>query len=435
MRSAISTQQLRNESSEKDKEIAEMRRLITDLPTALRASACQVEDLQRELEQLRESNQAIQAEKSAIQAEKSALQQQLADQEAVTRTVTDENERQVGELMRLLQLMQQRDEDNKQLQTALHEQEHLAAQKQREANELQEEITRMASQLDDKERQLQQKEEELDGKKNTIEQQGSTIEQQGSTIEEQRRRMNVLRHEVQEKQTANERLARDLQRSESAVQELQQLQHQYDSVTLIHDDSLHMTGLKLGEGAYGEVGVGMWSGVGVAVKTFHEEPVRVDELNISFIRREVSVSSRVHHPNVVSICGAIIENEVPLRIVMELLEGSLKDVIKAALKSRYLSMREQVDVAVGCLCGVMYLHHLQPALLHGDIRSTNILISKTMQAKIGDLGSCRFSNESLSVGPLSPQYIAPERVVEGRAVTPRNTTQADMYSLGVTFVE
>ena len=196
------------------------------------------------MEQLRESNQAIQAEKSAIQAEKSALQQQLADQEAVTRTVTDENERQVGEVRRLLQLMQQRDEDNKQLQTALHEQEHLAAQKQREANELQEEITRMASQLDDNERQLQQKEEELDGKKNTI-------EQQGSTIEEQRRRMNVLRHEVQEKQTANERLARVLQRSESAVQELQQLQHQYDSVTLIHDDSLHMTGLKLGEGAYG----------------------------------------------------------------------------------------------------------------------------------------------------------------------------------------
>ena len=157
----------------------------------------------------------------------------------------------------------------------------------------------------------------------------------------------------------------------------------------------------------------MWSGVAVAVKTFHEDPVRVDELNISFIRREVSVSSRVHHPNVVSICGAIAENEVPLRIVMELLEGSLKDVIKAALKRRYLSMREQVDIAVGCLCGVMYLHQLQPALLHGDIRSTNILISKTMEAKIGDLGSCRFSNESLSVGPLSPQYIAPERVVEG----------------------
>ncbi|XP_062505724.1 uncharacterized protein LOC134182339 isoform X2 [Corticium candelabrum] len=300
------------------------------------ASACQVDDLQKELEQLRESNRAIQAEKSALQ-----LQQQ----------------------------------------------------QQQEINDMR------------------------------------------STIEELRRQIDVLRHEVQEKHTTNERLARDLQRSERAWQELQQLQHQYDSVIQIHDDSLHMTGLKLGEGAYGEVGVGMWSGVGVAVKTFYEEPVRVDDLNISFIRREVSVSSRVHHPNVVSICGAIIENEVPLRIIMELLEGSLKDVIRAALRSRYLSMREQVDIAVGCLCGVMYLHQLQPALLHGDIRSTNILISNTMEAKIGDLGSCHFSNESLSVGPLSPQYIAPERVVEGRAATPHNTTEADMYSLGVTLVE
>ena len=125
----------------------------------------------------------------------------------------------------------------------------------------------------------------------------------------------------------------------------------------------------------------MWSGLGVAVKTFRKEPVRVDELNISFIQREVSVSSRVHHPIVVFICGAIIANEVPLRIVMELLEGSLKDVIKAALKSRYLSTREQVDIAVGCLCGVIYLHQMQSALIHGDIRSTNILISKTMKPK------------------------------------------------------
>ena len=69
----------------------------------------------------------------AIHAEKSALQQQLADQEATTRAVTAENERQVGEIMRLLQLIQQCDEDNKQLQTEVYEHEDLAAQKQREA--------------------------------------------------------------------------------------------------------------------------------------------------------------------------------------------------------------------------------------------------------------------------------------------------------------
>ena len=182
------------------------------------------------MEQLRESNRAIQAEKSA-------LQQQLADQEAVTHTVIEENERQVGEVRRLLQVLQQCDEDIKQLQTAVHDQEHLAAQKQREANYLQQEITRMTSELDDKEGQLQQQGEELNDMR--------------STIEEQRRQIDVLRHEVQEKHTTNERLARDLQRRERSVQELQQLQRQYDSVIQIHDDSLHMTGLELGKGAYG----------------------------------------------------------------------------------------------------------------------------------------------------------------------------------------
>ena len=147
------------------------------------------------MEQLRESNRAIQAEKSAFQ-------QQLADQEAVTRTVTEENERQVGEVRRLLQLMQERDENNRQLQN---------------------QISRLTNQLDNKERRLQQQGGEID----------------------------VLRHEVQEQHTTNDRLARDLQRRERAMQELQQLQHQYDSVIQIHDDSLHMTGLKLGKGAYG----------------------------------------------------------------------------------------------------------------------------------------------------------------------------------------
>ena len=159
------------------------------------ASAFQVDDLQRELEQLRESNRAIQAEKSA-------LQQQLADQEAVTCAVTDENERQVGEVRRLLQLIQERDENNKRLQN---------------------QIRRLTNQLDNKERRLQQQGGEID----------------------------VLRHEVQEKHTTNERLARDLQRSERAMQELERLQHQYDSLVQIRDDSLHMTGLKLGKGGYG----------------------------------------------------------------------------------------------------------------------------------------------------------------------------------------
>ena len=55
-----------------------------------------------------------------------------------------------------------------------------------------------------------------------------------------------------------------------------------------------------------------------------------------------------------------------------------------------------------------------------------------MQAKIGDLGAARFTDGSLSVGPLSPLYVAPERLVER---TLPNSKEANVYSMGVSLGE
>ena len=55
-----------------------------------------------------------------------------------------------------------------------------------------------------------------------------------------------------------------------------------------------------------------------------------------------------------------------------------------------------------------------------------------MEAKICDLGAFRFAEVSLSAGPCSPEYVAPERSSENRQ---RNTKMADVCSLGVTVVE
>lgn len=55
-----------------------------------------------------------------------------------------------------------------------------------------------------------------------------------------------------------------------------------------------------------------------------------------------------------------------------------------------------------------------------------------MTAKIGDLGAARFTDASLSVGPMSPDYVAPERLADR---SQPNTARADVYSMGVTFCE
>ena len=55
-----------------------------------------------------------------------------------------------------------------------------------------------------------------------------------------------------------------------------------------------------------------------------------------------------------------------------------------------------------------------------------------MRAKLGDLGAARFTDGSLSVGPMSPLYVAPERLADR---TLPNSKEADVYSMGVSLGE
>ncbi|XP_065845449.1 probable serine/threonine-protein kinase DDB_G0267514 isoform X2 [Oscarella lobularis] len=209
------------------------------------------------------------------------------------------------------------------------------------------------------------------------------------------------------------------------AQEAQRNLSQYENVHQISSTDIAISDVKLGGGSYGDVRVGRWRGCNVAVKTFFDF-LRVDVYRRR-LEQEISICSQVHHPNVVSLLGVITQDDIPLRIVSELLEASLSDVIVAGGR---LSLREYVDVAMGCASGICYLHGL--GILHGDIRSTNVVVTSLMEAKICDLGAARFSEaSSLSAGLMSPDYIAPERLEPGQ----HNTKMADVYSLGVTFIE
>lgn len=55
-----------------------------------------------------------------------------------------------------------------------------------------------------------------------------------------------------------------------------------------------------------------------------------------------------------------------------------------------------------------------------------------MRAKLGDLGAARYDNASLSVGLVSPQYTAPERLDSRSAGKSKKT---DVYSMGVSVCE
>ena len=180
--------------------------------------------------------------------------------------------------------------------------------------------------------------------------------------------------------------------------------------------------------------MGYWRGCFVAVETFCE--MLRTKYHVALFKQEVAVSRELRHPNVTVMYGVTLVDGRPLQIITELLEGSLIDVIIAALRCKqFLSLREQIDIALGITAGISYLHQLGPVgVLHGNIRASKILITSLMEAKVKSCGTNSFADSDLDAGPVSPNYLAPERYPE-RSTIQANTTMADVYSMGVTLIE
>ncbi|XP_062512804.1 uncharacterized protein LOC134188650 [Corticium candelabrum] len=258
---------------------------------------------------------------------------------------------------------------------------------------------------------------------------------------EQRETKSKLDQEIAEKRQLSQEVGRaqaQRQNAEKALEEKEKQLSQYWKILEIRQNELRLDGKKLGSGSYGVVQVGHWCDVPVAVKTFHEN-LRLPQLAPVF-KRELTICSQLHHPNLVPIYGGVMKNEIPIQIVMELLQGSLSDLMKAAHASKsyhcYLSFREQIDVATDTTAAITYMHRLRPQpYVHCDIRTTNVMITRDMVAKVGDLGASHIINSSKSLGALSPEYCAPEKLPRSDGSSARSTRESDVYSLGVTLTE
>jgi serine/threonine protein kinase len=69
-------------------------------------------------------------------------------------------------------------------------------------------------------------------------------------------------------------------------------------------------------------------------------------------------------------------------------------------------------------------------LVHGNIKSTNILLDKAGNARVSDFGLTLFASSTNSA-PRSNGYRAPEATSDGR----KQTQKSDVYSFGVLLLE
>lgn len=156
---------------------------------------------------------------------------------------------------------------------------------------------------------------------------------------------------------------------------------------------------------------------------------------------EVEVIASVRHVNLVALrgyCTATTPLEGHQRIIVcDLMKnGSLHDhLFGSSMEAGRLSWPVRQKIALGTARGLAYLHYgAQPAIMHRDIKASNILLDDKFEAKVADFGLAKFAPEGMThlstrvAGTMG--YVAPEYALYGQL-----TQRSDVYSFGVVLLE
>lgn len=158
----------------------------------------------------------------------------------------------------------------------------------------------------------------------------------------------------------------------------------------------------------------------------------------SLIEREASILSTIKHENIIGYRGLLNSTDGRQCLAMESCGRSLGDLIEERDEASHkpFSPKEILKVVHSVAKALNYLH-TEKNLLHGDIKSYNILVKGDFEVvKLCDLGVCVQLNSQgqaeLYTGTLI--YNAPETLNESEEPQPV-TGKAEIFSLGLVIWE
>ncbi|XP_057767615.1 probable inactive receptor kinase At1g48480 [Salvia miltiorrhiza] len=183
----------------------------------------------------------------------------------------------------------------------------------------------------------------------------------------------------------------------------------------------------LGKGTFGTAYKAVLEvGTVVAVKRLKDVTISEKE----FKDKIESVGAMDHH-NLVPLRAYYYSREEKLLVYDYMPMGSLSALLhgnKGGGRTP-LNWEMRSGIALGAARGIEYLHLQGPGVSHGNIKSSNILLTKSHDARVSDFGLSHL------VGPpSSPTRVAGYRAPE--VTDPRRVSQqADVYSFGVLLLE
>ncbi|KAL0487750.1 MAPKK kinase [Acrasis kona] len=185
----------------------------------------------------------------------------------------------------------------------------------------------------------------------------------------------------------------------------------------------------LGEGAGGIVYKGTWNSIHVAIKKIKDQEQKQKFLS------EASILSYLRHPNIILFLGIAVDQDNQYIITEYAENGSLDDLIYEKHQNKYKSipLMHKFNMLIDVCKGMIYLHSLNPQILHHDLKPSNVLVDRNMNVKLSDFGSSHAMSHdrraTSSYGTI--QYTCPTQLMQSGPFVDK----CDVYSFAICMYE
>ncbi|XP_034696053.1 probable LRR receptor-like serine/threonine-protein kinase At1g05700 isoform X2 [Vitis riparia] len=188
----------------------------------------------------------------------------------------------------------------------------------------------------------------------------------------------------------------------------------------------------IGQGGFGNVHLGtLVDGTQVAVKLRSQSSMQGPRE----FQAEAKLLKRVHHKNLVRLAGYCNDGTNTALIYEYMSNGNLRQRLSGR-DTDVLHWKERLQIAVDVAQGLEYLHNgCKPPIIHRDVKTSNILLNKKLQAKIADFGLSRdlaieSGSHASTIPAGTPAYLDPEYYSSGNL-----NKRSDVYSFGIVLLE
>ncbi|TYI73900.1 hypothetical protein E1A91_D07G162300v1, partial [Gossypium mustelinum] len=194
---------------------------------------------------------------------------------------------------------------------------------------------------------------------------------------------------------------------------------------------------KIGQGGFGTVYKGrLDDGTFVAIKRA-KQSVYDKHLGVEF-QSEIRTLAQVEPLHLVKFCGYLEHGDERIVVVTYVPKEPLGNTWMVSVHGKVLDLAARLNIAIDVAHAITYLHtYIDHPIIHRDIKSSNILLTEKLRAKVTDFGFARLAADIDSgathvstqvkgtAGYLDPEYLKTYQLTE----------KSDVYSFGILLVE